>query len=135
MKITRKTSSTLCVDIHGMREREAKFRLESLIENGSADITRLEIIHGFNGGDMAWLNAVAASIPPFASTAAAISRCWLANCWARCSSGGSRSARKPSQSSWLTSTMASQNPSRIFQNKRPLRITVSCTLCCAPSLW
>ena len=32
MKITRKTSSTLCVDIHGMREREAKFRLESLIE-------------------------------------------------------------------------------------------------------
>ena len=34
MKITRKTSSTLCVDIHGMREREAKFRLESLIENG-----------------------------------------------------------------------------------------------------
>ena len=25
---------------------------------------------------------------PFASTAAAISRCWLANCWARCSSGG-----------------------------------------------
>ena len=46
MKITRKTSSTLCVDIHGMREREAKFRLESLIENGSADITRLEIING-----------------------------------------------------------------------------------------
>ena len=45
MKIMRKTSSTLCVDIHGMREREAKFRLESLIENGSADI-----IHGFNGG-------------------------------------------------------------------------------------
>ena len=40
MKIMRKTSSTLCVDIHGMREREAKFRLESLIENGSADITR-----------------------------------------------------------------------------------------------
>ena len=40
MKITRKTSSMLCVDIHGMRERE----------NGSADITRLEIIHGFNGG-------------------------------------------------------------------------------------
>lgn len=37
MKIMRKTSSTLCVDIHGMREREAKFRLESLIENGSAD--------------------------------------------------------------------------------------------------
>ena len=35
MKITRKTSSTLCVDIHGMREREAKFRLESLIENGT----------------------------------------------------------------------------------------------------
>ena len=29
MKITRKTSSTLCVDIHGMREREAKFRLVS----------------------------------------------------------------------------------------------------------
>lgn len=50
MKIMRRTSSTLCVDIHGMREREAKFRLESLIENGSADITRLEIIHGFNGG-------------------------------------------------------------------------------------
>lgn len=50
MKITRKNGSTLCADIHGMREREAKFRLESLIENGSVDITRLEIIHGFNGG-------------------------------------------------------------------------------------
>lgn len=50
MKITRKNSSTLAVDIHGMREREAKFRLEALIENGSADITRLEIVHGFNGG-------------------------------------------------------------------------------------
>lgn len=50
MKITRKTSSTLSVDIHGMRERDAKFRLESLIENSSADITKLEIIHGFNGG-------------------------------------------------------------------------------------
>ena len=46
MKITRKNSSTLAVDIHGMREREAKFRLEALIENGSADITRLEIVHG-----------------------------------------------------------------------------------------
>ena len=33
MKITRKNSSTLAVDIHGMREREAKFRLEALIEN------------------------------------------------------------------------------------------------------
>ncbi len=50
MKITRKNSSTLSVDIHGMRERDAKFRLESLIENSSADITKLEIIHGFNGG-------------------------------------------------------------------------------------
>ena len=50
MKITRKNSPTLAVDIHGMREREAKFRLEALIENGSADITRLEIVHGFNSG-------------------------------------------------------------------------------------
>ena len=50
MKITRTDEHTLCVDIQGMREREAKFRLESLIDGGSAQITKLVVIHGFNNG-------------------------------------------------------------------------------------
>ncbi|MBQ2775792.1 MAG: Smr/MutS family protein [Clostridia bacterium] len=52
MKITRTDNSTLTVDIHGMRERDAKFRLESLIDGGSADITKLIVIHGFNSGQV-----------------------------------------------------------------------------------
>ncbi len=52
MKITRTDNSTLTVDIHGMRERDAKFRLESLIDGGSAEITRLVVIHGFNNGQV-----------------------------------------------------------------------------------
>ena len=52
MKITRTDNCTLTVDIHGMRERDAKFRLESLIDGGSSEITRLIVIHGFNNGQV-----------------------------------------------------------------------------------
>lgn len=51
MKVTA-AGDTLTVDIHGMRERDAKFRLEALIENGSANVKRLVVIHGFNGGQI-----------------------------------------------------------------------------------
>ena len=52
MKITRTDEHTLTVDIHGMRERDAKFRLESLIDGGSAEITKIIVIHGFNNGQV-----------------------------------------------------------------------------------
>lgn len=52
MKITATDRHTLTVDIHGMRSADAEFRLMALIENGSAEVDKIAVIHGFNGGQV-----------------------------------------------------------------------------------
>ena len=42
----------LIIDIHGMRAEQAKFRLETVIENCSAEINEIVVIHGCNRGQV-----------------------------------------------------------------------------------
>lgn len=51
MKVdTVRDGSRLIVDIHGMRVEQARFRLESVIENCNAAINEIVVIHGCNRG-------------------------------------------------------------------------------------
>ena len=48
----RRDGDELVVDIHGMKEREAKFRLETLIGSCAPDIKKIVVIHGYNSGQV-----------------------------------------------------------------------------------
>ena len=49
MKI-QKNGTTLSVDLHGMRVEDARFRLDLLLKNTSAETKEVLVVHGFNGG-------------------------------------------------------------------------------------
>ena len=49
--VTRRKSSVMEVDIHGMNPADARREILRLLDRLSGDITELHVIHGYRGGD------------------------------------------------------------------------------------
>lgn len=47
-----KTGHTMEVDLHGLTEQDARYRLEHLLSNAGPDVTEVRVIHGYNGGQV-----------------------------------------------------------------------------------
>ncbi|MCL2498082.1 MAG: Smr/MutS family protein [Symbiobacteriaceae bacterium] len=50
--IVTRSGFTLTVDIHGMKEGDAKKELERLLSSAAKDITEIVVIHGYSGGQV-----------------------------------------------------------------------------------
>lgn len=51
LQVTRQ-GSQMIVDIHGMHAREARFRLDMLIDNAPEEIKEIIVIHGYSHGQV-----------------------------------------------------------------------------------
>lgn len=51
LQVTRQ-GSRMTVDIHGMHVREARFRLDLLIDNAPEEVKEIVVIHGYSHGQV-----------------------------------------------------------------------------------
>ena len=51
LQVTRQ-GSQMIVDIHGMHAREARFRLDMLIDNAPKEVKEIIVIHGYSHGQV-----------------------------------------------------------------------------------
>lgn len=51
LQVTRQ-GSQMIVDIHGMHAREARFRLDMLIDNAPEEVKEIIVIHGYSHGQV-----------------------------------------------------------------------------------
>ena len=51
LQVTRQ-GSQMIVDIHGMHAREARFRLDMLIDNAPKEVIEIIVIHGYSHGQV-----------------------------------------------------------------------------------